>query len=289
MGKPTVVEDVSLENNQLFKTVNGAKTQAGEVIFPPNNGTENLIYDETWGSYYSIASTAKLHPGQFNIGIGAGTFENAAEQTCNYNIHIGQRAGWKTITAKNNVYIGWEAGRENTYGSENVGISEDALRDNTTGFNNVAIGRGAMISNNTGKLNTAVGYNALQAQHTGEGNTALGQYALAWKGKGDNNTAVGGYALETNNDQITVNNAIGIGFMAGITNEHSDVILVGNNVHTDKNGGINIGGVYKGNVLTGAAEVESISISGRQVTVDDDYIYVKTSTGVMKKIALQNL
>lgn len=288
MGKPTVVQDVSLENNQLFKTIDGAKTQAGEVVFPPNSGKDNLIYDEVWGSYYSVASTAKLHPGQFNIGIGVGTFENAVEGSAKYNIHIGQRAGWKTTIASNNVYIGWEAGRENIGGSDNVGISEDALRDNTRGRANVAIGRGAMISNDSGALNTAIGYNALQAQTIGEGNTAIGQYALAWKGKGDNNTAVGGYALETNDDSITVNNCTAVGFMAGITNKFSDVLLIGNNVHADKQGGINIGGVYKGNVLTGEAEVQALSIAGRKITFDDNFMYI-TNNGVVKKIALQDL
>jgi len=37
------------------------------------------------------------------------------------------------------------------------------------------------------------------------------------------------------------------------------------------------------------AEASSISISGRKVTIDDNYLYVTTSTGVIKKVPLQDI
>ncbi len=281
------VKDVKLENNTLYKKQGNEWIAAGSVI-GGTGSTPTLIYDELYGSYYSIGSTQVAHPGQFNVGIGVGTFEFAT--TANYNIHIGQRAGWKTTVAKNNVFIGWEAGRENSFGVDNVGISEDALLNNIRGAGNVAIGRGTMINNISGPKNTALGYNSLQALVGGEGNTAVGAYSMAWMGKtSSNNTSLGYYALETNNDQIVVNNSIGIGYQAGISNPFSDVILIGTNVKTTKNGGINIGNVYKGDVTTGNAEVNSISISGRKVTFDDNFMYVTTSTGLVKKVALQDI
>jgi hypothetical protein len=280
------VKDVKLENNTLYKLVGKDWQQAGSVIGGAGSA-QTLIYDSIWGSYYSIGSGVVGHPGQFNVGIGVGTFENAT--TAHYNIHIGQRAGWQTTVGHDNIYIGWESGRQNTSGSNNVGIAgEDALRDNTTGFNNVAIGRGSMISNTTGRYNTATGYNALQANLIGEGNTAFGAYSMALHVNGSNNTALGYYSLETNSE-VAVNNSIGIGYQAGIGNTYSNAILIGTNVSTTKNGGINIGGVYKGDITTGVAEVNSITISGRTITFDDNFMYVKTSTGVTKKVALQDI
>jgi hypothetical protein len=69
----------------------------------------------------------------------------------------------------------------------------------------------------------------------------------------------------------------------------SNSISIGFNIQPTAANQINIGNVYKGDITTGNAEVKSITISGRQITFDDNYMYVTTSTGVVKKVALQEV
>lgn len=255
-----------------------------------------LRYDATYGSYYSLnAGTGTAHPGQFNIAIGDDVLVAATEGQADYNVGIGQRVLYHNTVGRNNVAIGWEALRENTGGADNVGISEDALRDNQSGGGNVAIGRGAMISNLTGSKNTAIGYNALQNQKGSNENVAIGVYAGAWHVKGDGNVFIGTYGGECNgSDNVITNGSVCIGQYAGLNPPGSGSICIGRNTQTSADNQMNIGNTIFGSRIGLADAViqikgdlfsNSITVGGKKITADDDFIYVQTTTGI-KKIAL---
>lgn len=279
----------SLINNILYQYTNGIAEPRGVVVLPPfQTLTQNLRYDSIWGTYTSIGANKLGVVGQYNLAIGQNAFENNISG--NYNTALGKNVMKFNTRGNHNVAIGWEALLKNTSGSDNVGISTDALYSNINGYGNTAIGRGTMFYSTAGRLNVAVGYNALMNNIDGEGNTAIGPYSMTWLIKGSNNIAIGPYSGEANgSENVTIDNSIFIGNQSGLNARHSNSIAIGTKTEVPSANRINIGNVYKGDILTGNAEVKSISISDRKITVDDNYLYVVTSTGVIKRVPLQDL
>lgn len=285
--KNSGIDSATLRDNILLNWTKGVPTERGSVL---GGGSSTLTYDPIYGSYYSIASgVSKIGPGRWNLVIG----ENAGDSMtndANYNTFLGKDCGRSNKTGDDNFFAGWDAGYHNTSGNANIGFPQDALYSNTRGSNNVALGRGAQYSNMTGNHNISAGWQSLYYLTGGEENVALGGYAGAFLLKGSGNIYIGAYAGEHNDAAVgkTINDAIYIGRYTGLSSAHSRSINIGYNIQSTGDGKINIGNVYKGDVSTGVAEVNSISISGKQVTFDDNYMYVQTSTG-QKRVPLQEV
>ncbi len=125
------------------------------------------------------------------------------------SVFLGEGAGASDDLSNNyNVFIGNNAGYSNTTGSSNTALGNSALYSNTTGYNNTALGRSALNSNTTGSFNTALGPYTLYYNTTGYSNTALGTSALYSNTTGYSNTALGDYALYSNTEGY-FNSALG--------------------------------------------------------------------------------
>jgi hypothetical protein len=284
-GKPQGLDSVLMENNTLYQFINGTKQDRGSVV----GGGGVLSYNPVWGSYMSAGANAFGVVGQYNLAIGQNAFEN--NQTGSYNTALGKDVLKMNISGRDNFGAGWDALYNNTSGNANIAMPQDALFSNTTGSNNVALGRGSQYTNQRGNGNVGIGFNTFYYLQAGDENVSIGHYSGGFMEKGYGNIFIGSYAGEMNNAAVgkTINNSIYMGTYTGLGSAHSGVIMMGYNLQSKKDNEINIGNVYKGDVSTGVAEVGAITISGRTITFDDNFMYVKTSTGVTKKVALQEL
>lgn len=279
-NKASGIDSATL-GNELLNWKSGSSTIRGH---------QNIKYNQVWGSYFSAGSgTARKQDGRWNVVIG----ENAGDSLNGgaRNTFLNKDAGQSTTVGNDNFAVGWDALRDNKFGNANIAIVQDALRSNLRGSNNVALGRGAQFSNIAGNHNVSAGWQSLYYLENGSENVAIGGYAGAFLLKGSGNVYIGQYAGEHNDAAVgkTINDAIYIGRYTGLSSAHSNSINIGYNIQSTGDGKINIGNVYKGDVTTGNAEVTSISISGRQITFDDNFMYVKTSTGVVKRVPLQDV
>lgn len=291
-GKPIQIDSVLLDGNSLFQYRAGVKEFRGSVIIPPSSGGY-WNYDPVWETLYSIgAKDSSNESGRWNFVALPLAGRNLTNQSA-YNIYIGKGAGQFSKASKNAIGLGWEALKNNMFGSDVVAISEDAMYSNVNGFASNAIGRGALFSHTKSKHNNAFGYNAMQSMTEGEENVSVGSYAMAFQLRGYGNVAIGTYAME-NNDHYNypttvIRNSVGIGYMAGFNSYGSNCINIGAKTETGlADNKINIGNTIYGDINSGLVSVKSLSIDGREMWADDNYIYVKTSAGT-KKVALQDL
>ncbi len=288
--KNSGIDSVTLRDGKtLLNWIKGVSTARGIA----SGGYDYWNYDETYGTLYSIgAKDSSTEAGRWNFVAMPLAGRNLTNQSA-YNIYIGPGAGQLSKYSKNQILLGWEAGK-NSNGNDNVAISEDAMYSLTTGIGNNVVGRGALFTLTRGNHNNAFGYNALQAMTKGDENVAVGSYAMAFNLNGFGNVAIGTYAME-NNDHYqfptkSVNNSVAIGYMAGFNSYGNNSINIGSNTETGMSDNkINIGNTIYGDRVSGDVQVKSITISGRQITFDDNYMYVKTSNGVVKKVALQEV
>ncbi len=292
-AQPGSMEDVRLRNDSLFRiNKNNEWVFKGSVkggALPPFSSLPALMYDSASATYISAGANALGVRGFANVIIGSGAFEK--NQTGAYNTALGLNVLKNNTGGRDNFGAGWDVLYNNTTGNGNVAIVQDALYSNTGGYNNIAMGKGSMFYNTTGHSNVSLGYFTLNYKVTGDENIAIGPYAGGFLEKGDGNIFIGSYAGELNDFAVgkTINDAIAIGRYTGLSAAHTRSISIGYNIQSTGDSKINIGNVYKGDILTGNAEVKSISISDRKVTFDDNYMYVTTSTGVIKKVPLQEL
>ncbi len=250
------------------------------------NGSDNSFIGDT-------AGYANTGSGNTFMGKGAGYSNGSAGN----NIYIGDSAGYNSSDGSLNVYIGNNAGAGGTGatpgGSQNTYVGYDAGNKNTLGSENVFMGSSAGTWNATGSQNTAVGMSAGMDNVTGSANAILGYKA----GNGDGSTSsyssstlVGyqaGAGLSTGSDNIL------LGWNAGydITTGH-DNIVIGYNKTTSgvaANNELNIGGVYKGNIVAGTgagtATIPRYTVAdkgtnpGAITLVDSDFGKTFTSTG----------
>jgi hypothetical protein len=289
--KNSGIDSATLRDNILLNWSKGVSTERGSVVGGGGSGTQNLTYDPVYGSYFSIASgTLRTGSGRWNVVIGEGAGDNITSEA-NYNTLLGAHAGNAITTGDDNVFMGWDAGLFTTSGRGNVGFPQDALKYNLTGSDNIAIGKFSQYTNTRGQGNVGVGFNTLYYLEAGDENVVLGKYAGGILYKGSGNIFLGAYAGEANQSEtnkVIVDDAIAIGRYTGLSKMFSRSITIGFNLQPTAANQINIGNVYKGDISTGNAEVNSISISGKKVTFDDNYMYVNTSTGV-KRVPLQDV
>jgi len=287
--KNSGIDSATLSNNILLNWNKGVPTARGSVI---GGGEGFWNYNATYETLWSVgAKDSSNETGRWNFVAMPLAGRNLTNQSA-YNIYIGPGAGQLSKYSKNQILLGWEAGK-NSNGNDNVAISEDAMYSLTTGIGNNVVGRGAMFTLPRGSHNNVFGYNALQAMIKGDENFAGGSYAMAFNLAGYGNVAIGTYAMENNDHyqfpNLVVRNSVAIGYMAGFNSLGSFNINIGSNTETVGDNKINIGNTIYGDRVTGDVSAKSFTISGRQVTFDDNYMYVKTLAGVVKKVALQEI
>ncbi len=285
------IDSATLTNNILLNWSKGVSTARGSVIGGGGDGSY-WNYDPIYETLYSVgAKDSSNQSGRWNFVAMPLAGRNLTNQSA-YNIYIGPGAAQFSKYSKNQIALGWEAAK-NSNGNDNVAISEDALYSNTTGIANNVVGRGALYSHPRSNHNNAFGYNALQAMTKGEENIAVGSYAMAFNLNGFGNVAVGTYSMENNDHYQFPTKAISystaIGYMAGFNSYGSNSINIGSNTETGMSDNkINIGNTIYGDRVTGNVSVKSITVSDRQITFDDNYMYVQTSTGA-KRVPLQEV
>lgn len=283
------LDSVLLENNSLYQFINGVKSFRGSTTGTTLPAFQTLRYDSVWWSYMSAGANKLGVVGAANIAIGVQAFENNTEGK--YNTALGLHVLKNNTSGQDNFGTGWDALYNNTTGNANVAIVQDALYNNTWGYNNVALGKGSQYSNKTGHGNISLGYNTLYYTETGSGNVAIGDYAGGFLYNGEGNVFMGEYAGEFNDAAVgkTIRNSVYIGRYSGLSSAHSNSISIGYNTQSSGDNKINIGNTIYGDIPTGDVAAKSFTITGRKITADDNYLYVTTSTGGVKRILLQDI
>jgi hypothetical protein len=276
-----------------------AKTRATELSLQIGDGL----------SFPAVSSSATIRPVQpevDSLGIGEGTLKTSTTGT--NNTAIGAKALDAITSGSSNTVIGRESGTAMTIANNNVAIGVNTLRANVSGGDNTAIGQ-ASLSATTNSNNTAIGSLAGLLVSSGSGNTHIGKGA-GYQSGGDvatdatttasYQTAIGYQAGggATNNYGTAIGyrskasgfgaTAIGAGATAsgagsvaigrdsngnGATTTTNNEIAIGTSTHTVKIAG-------KLNVAQ-ATPTSSSDIQGQvgDIATDDNYIYVKTSSG----------
>jgi hypothetical protein len=231
----------------LFAIVSYSQT-GNEVL--GNNAGSNI----TSGDYNTIIGDSTAHYLSTSLsntilGYRAGhniNFENTSQ--ANYNVFIGEDAGYFNTTADENVYIGYQAGYLSTTNLDNVfvGFRAGYHNDDSDG---TFIGHGAGFNNTRGGDNTFIGEAAGLSVTTGDDNTFVGQKAGAGTitsvfpttgattspNTASDNTAIGsaaGFNLKTGYRNVFLGSEAGYDNETGYKNT-----FVGDSTGTDNNAG----------------------------------------------------
>lgn len=181
----------------------------------------------------------------FGIYLGQNAGTSGANTDADYQIFMGEQAGYSYNTQQNSaasgmigigryagktggvesVYIGYLSGQHGggtSKGYYNVAMGGYALNDDNGQGYNVAIGYGALQDVNTGRHNVAVGYKALNFGGNNTGapiyNVAIGSEA-GYKVTGNYNIFMGRQAGGSQSYDTTSANNIFIGWQSGYNNQ----------------------------------------------------------------------
>ncbi len=249
IAKPIYTID---DNSTTTWTDDGSLTPSGRYNYFKPNTTAGAI---------TIADTLYFRVDEFNVGIGFQALQNA---TAYKNCAVGPNAGEDLTTGAENTLFGMEAGKDLTTGGVNTLIGKSAGKNLTGGSSNTYVG----VSSHPAPGASGTDYNVFVGKEAGlygpqdsndDRNTGLGAQAGYWCG-GAYNVFVG-YAAAKTPDLVQDNNCnVIVGALSGrnITGGASYNIIIGYDIDLDAADGdyqLNIGGVYKGNSYTGAAEI----------------------------------
>lgn len=281
-------------------------TDHPNIALARNNELMSQIGDgRTYPSLPANAVVLPATPEINSFGIGGNNLRQRTTGT--KNTAVGVNALKDITTGLSNVGFGYNAGSKVTTGNQNMAMGDQSLVNNVAGSDNIAIGQGSLFRE-TGSANVAVGTNALFDATSAQYNVAIGKDAGYQPGgvaadaltTGVNNTFIG----YQSGGKPTVNNAIAIGYRARANNPNS--IAIGTLVAVSHDGAVAIG--RDSNNTNAIAEASDEFILGTpshkvkvkgtlnvarktptssadaqgvigDITSDDDYIYVKTSTG----------
>lgn len=253
-------------NATLAATVTTNANLTGPVTSVGNATSTTATNDTNVGFGYLV--NGAITSGTSNTGIGYRAIDALAGGSGN----TAAGAGALGAQAANNyaTAVGYNALAANT-AAESTAVGAFALDANTSGLRNTALGYNTLSSVVAVNDSTAVGHFALRNASAGL-NTAVGSQASSNNLAGTRNTVVGASALATNeggSDSTAVGYEAGalatggnntfIGAYAGdATTTGTDNIVIGYNQDTSAAGAsneINIGGVFKGNTSTLAANL----------------------------------
>lgn len=196
----------------MFFSHNGLKAQYAAGTSTPPVPVQLIIDKVKIGSGSSTNNGACISIGPISSVYDA---LQAANQTGELNIAIGQRALHNNLNGGYNTVIGSDAGNANTSGSDNVAIGRNAMSSNISGGTNTAIGSLSYPNHTAGSTNVAIGHKSLGGSLTATntnvitGNCAIGGNALGRFSSGINNVAVGSDALNSASLAGDYNIAIG--------------------------------------------------------------------------------
>jgi hypothetical protein len=243
-----------------------------------------------------------------------GLFALAANAVGNGNCAFGQGA-LQNFLGHNTVMVGGSAGGLLTTGQNNVGVGSSALGAAVTASHNTGVGSGALRAA-TGNSNCAYGRDAGGRLTSGSGNILIGtnageapNFATAnATTTASNQTIVGSYAGQNTPTQRSGVTAVGYSALVG----GDYATAVGNQARADAAGSVAIGADSAGagavstvaDLMALGTAKHRVGILGRlnvaprtptssadaqglagDIATDDDYVYVKTSTG-WKRAAL---
>ncbi len=185
------------------------------------------------------------------LGKGAGNSETLGYN--NYNVFIGENAGYSNVEYGSNVAIGLNALYTSTLGSNNIAIGTNTLKKLENGFGNTAVGSWNMYNNISGYYNSAFGAYALTNNTTGNDNIAVGNRALYNNKTNSYLVAIGDSALYHNGERgpfphANYNTAVGHKSLFTSSNGFRNVALGYKSLLSNYDGYDNIGIGYE--VLT---------------------------------------
>lgn len=264
--------------------INGIETRMAVNNMAAGDG-HSYLTTGALNTAYGYTAQKTLDTGSSNSAFGYGA--QALIRGGSFNNAFGRAAqGVLTSGMYNNAY-GISAQAHLTSGSWNQAMGNEAQRDLTTGDNNVSIGRRASNSLTTGSGNVHIGsrsglypYETISASFQ----TLLGfQTSQATSAQDDYLTAIGyqasGRKYATALGASTVAGAAGAVAIgtdstgAGASTSNQDEIALGTTLHR-----IKIGGKLNAARYTPSNSADAQGQVG-DITSDDNYFYVKTSTG----------
>ena len=241
-----------------------------------------------------------LSTGAYNTAIGTQAIGNGTT-TGDWNVALGQGAGYALTSGEMNILIGGNTGVALTKGRYNTAVGKSALGTDDVGDRSTAFGYEALYSQNSlsdndetfntglgmwagyhnvvGTNNTYVGYLAGSGTsgQSNSNNTAVGSEALKVITDGGFNTAIGG---EAGHDLTTGDENVFIGLNAGDkTTDVDKTVIIGANacggVMTDNaDGTIGIGygslaalTTGNGNVAVGAYTLDTMTVGDNNTAV----------------------
>ncbi|MGM0474269.1 MAG: hypothetical protein ACQERV_09000, partial [Bacteroidota bacterium] len=188
---PLVFRVNNMERMRLDSTGSLAFSGTGNSLFIGQGTGRHDDLTDNWNVFIGDSAGYNNKYGHHNTAIGYKAFYSNGGS---FNTGLGYRALYSNETGGSNTGIGVEVLTSNSNGHFNTGLGSYALKSNITGYQNTATGRSALLSNTSGSYNTAHGVVALRDNEQGMFNTAIGNSALAYNQQ-SGNTAVGYRAL----------------------------------------------------------------------------------------------
>lgn len=258
--------NVGIGANVLKKNLSGWRNIAiGSGALQNNTaGTRNIAIGED--------SMPSMQSGQRNIAIGTSTM--TLIKNGNRNIAIGADSLFHAEESDDCIGIGFAALNLNK-GNTNYGIGTRALYS-ATGNKNIAIGYDTGHNITSGSENTLVGAAAGYNLKTGKNNVAIGAYAAKGTTNSDQshyNIAIGYGAAQNIGRYSSYNVVIGPNTATSLSGaDHCIVIGANQDIDTDNNYQLNIGGLIKGSLnpneaflkINGGLELPNIPSSAPQ-------------------------
>lgn len=244
--------------------------------------------------------------GDYNTAYGRDALRDTTVGT--YNTAIGARALQQNTTGYHNIGIGFQAMQEMQSGYYNTGVGYSVMRHITTGNWNVAMGNEAMRNISSGIRNTSIGSRSMNDLTTGSFNVAMGREAGMYPNEkayttktGDNNVFIGYRTGQSHNEETDESTAVGsyatartrgtalgrkalaggVGSVAigtdstgiGAEAQNENEFVLGTDKHNVK-----APGTFGIAQYTPTSSLDARGTIG-DITSDDNYMYVKTSTG----------
>jgi hypothetical protein len=155
----------------------------------------------TWSTSYGVAVGYQPRAGTYGVSIG---YQAAYSQSAdsNWNICIGQYAGYDIDGGDYCTFIGSSAGYEGGTGNANASVGANSLRSLSSGTHNNALGYWSLYDVTSGDYNSSLGSYSGHELSTGSNNTLLG-YNAGYK-----------QGISTTNALTTGSNVTCVGFEA---------------------------------------------------------------------------
>ncbi len=256
--------NIAASSTTAFGDYAGYKNQQSRCTFIGDSaGYSNTTGKTEALGYFALGLNTT---GSLNTAVGTNALRSNI--TASGSTAMGHHAGYNS-NADYEVFIGDSAGYSNTSGIRNTAIGYQSLALTTTGNSNTAIGYTSLYHNIIGGQNTAVGY---QADYSGTGNgcTATGFSAMGQTTTGSYNTVSGWNALYGNQ---TGSSNTAMGSYAGYNSAANQNVFIGDSAgYTNTSGNNNTALGYNANVGSGGLSNATAIGSGATVSSSNSMV-----------------